>query len=157
MGAGNWSYVTQYAGTVGDSLAALQARVFAEEFGEGGDYPDLAALWADHEFMGTQGTHTVLDVVRVRRDPVPRYGSVHPLGGDRLLHHFGTRRPTVAQYEEAVARSERAVSHEEYERSLMGEVSLTGSGLYVLLFDGGPGTGLLGEPTHVGFHGCSGD
>ncbi|MFF3859015.1 hypothetical protein [Streptomyces sp. NPDC002209] len=150
MGASGWDYVTEYEGSVEASLAALQARVFAQEFGEMGDYPDLSALWADHEFMGTQGTHTILDVVRVVPGPKEEDGTVRPLGPGRLLHHFGTDRPTVAQYEEALARAERAMSHQEYTQSLLGEADLRWSGLYVLLFTDG-------QPTHVAFYGSSGD
>ncbi|MER7464530.1 hypothetical protein [Streptomyces sp. NPDC097981] len=150
MGASDWDYVTDYEGSVEESLTALQARVFVEEFGEIGDYPDLAALWTDHEFMGTQGTHTILDVVRVVPGPDEVDGAVRPLAADRLLHHFGTDRPTVAQYEEALARAGRAMNHQEYAESLSAEADLRWSGLYVLLYTGD-------EPTHVGFHGSSGD
>lgn len=150
MGASGWDYVTEYEGSVEASLSALQERVFAQEFGEMDDYPDLAALWADHEFMGTQGTHTILDVVRVAPGPEEEDGAVRPLAADRLLHHFGTDRPTVAQYEGALARAERAMSHEEYTESLPGEADLRWSGLYVLLYTDG-------QPTHIGFHGSSGD
>ncbi|MEU2392161.1 hypothetical protein [Streptomyces sp. NPDC007369] len=150
MGASGWDYVTEYAGGVEASLAALHARVFAEQFGEGGGHPDLASLWADHEFMGTQGTHSVLDVTSVRHDPGQEYGTVAPLAADRVLHHFGTDRPTVAMYEEAIARAERAMSHEEYVQSLVCEADLGWNGLYVLLYTGE-------EVTHVGFFGSSGD
>ncbi|MFD7259378.1 hypothetical protein [Streptomyces sp. NPDC059874] len=150
MGASGWDYVTEYEGGVEASLTALQARVFREEFGEIDDYPDLASLWADHEFMGTQGTHTILDVVRVVRGPEEQEGTVRPLAADRILHHFGTDRPTVAQFEELIARASRAMSHQEYTESLSSEGSLRWSGLYVLLYTGD-------EPTHVGFFGSSGD
>nr|WSW43403.1 hypothetical protein OG296_09895 [Streptomyces sp. NBC_01001] len=152
MGASDWDYVTDYEGSVEASLTALHARVFAEEFGEHDDYPDVAALWADAEFMGTQGTHTILDVVRVDAGPAEEYAAVRPLPADRVLHHFGTDRPTVAQYEEATARAGRAMNHQEYTDSLFGEPGLRWSGLYVLLY---AGTG--DEPSHVGFHGSTGD
>lgn len=153
MGASGWDYVTEYEGSVEASLTSLQARVFAEEFGEIDDYPDVAALWADHEFMGTQGTHTILDVVRVAPGPDEEDGTVRPLAADRVLHHFGTDRPTVARFEELIARAWGAMSQQDYEASLVGEGELRWSGLYVLLYAGGEG----GEPTHVGFYGSSGE
>ncbi|MFF4104824.1 hypothetical protein [Streptomyces sp. NPDC001903] len=88
--------------------------------------------------------------MRVAPGPQEEDGAVRPLAADRLLHHFGTDRPTVAQYEEALARAERAMSHQEYAQSLAGEADLRWSGLYVLLHTDG-------RPTHVGFFGSSGD
>lgn len=154
MGASGWEYVTAYAGDVQGSLDALHARVFTEEFGETGDYADLASLWADTEFMGTGGTHTVLDVpVAAAGSGGPAEGELRPLSADRLLHHFGPGRPTVGRFEELVAAAGRATSGQEYERSLLGEEYPDWSGLYVLLYAGGDAA----EPTHVGFFGCSGD
>ncbi|MET9465884.1 hypothetical protein ABZY44_13965 [Streptomyces sp. NPDC006544] len=158
MGASGWDYVTTYEGDVQASLDALHARVFVEEFGETGDYPDLAALWADGEFMGTGGTHTILDVpVATTGSGGEAEGTLRPLSPERLLHHFGDRRPTVGLFEELVAAAGRAMSHEEYEQSLLGEDFPHWGGLYVLLY-GEDGPGADGsEPTHVGFLGCSGD
>ncbi|WP_405488310.1 hypothetical protein [Streptomyces sp. NBC_00096] len=160
MGASGWDYVTVYEGDVQASLDALHERVFVEEFGETGDYPDLAALWADGEFMGTGGTHTILDVPTAASGPGgPAAGTLRPLPADRLLHHFGAARPTVARYEELLAAAGRAMSHREYEQSLLGEEFPRWSGLYVLLYGEGEGgeAGEGGEPTHVAFFGCSGD
>lgn len=157
MGASGWDYVTKYEGDVQASLDALHARVFAEEFGETGDYADLAELWADAEFMGTGGTHTVLDVpLAAAETGGPAEGVLRPLPADRLLHHFGAARPTVARYRELTAAAERAMSQEEYEQSLLGEEFPIWSGLYVLLYDETEGETEGGEPTHVGFFGCSG-
>ncbi|CAM5596583.1 hypothetical protein SAVIM338S_05328 [Streptomyces avidinii] len=163
MGASGWDYVTTYEGDVQASLDALHARVFVEEFGETGDYPDLAALWADGEFMGTGGTHTVLDVPVAAAGPGGgTRGTLRPLPADRLMHHFGPGRPTVGRYEELMAAAARATSDEEYEQSLPGEEFPNWSGLYVLLYArGGAGAGddegAGAGPTHVGFFGCSGD
>ncbi|MFE2147252.1 hypothetical protein ACFXA3_36925 [Streptomyces sp. NPDC059456] len=155
MGAGGWDYVTEYEGSVEASLSALQARVFAEEFGEAGAYPDLAALWADHEFMGTQGTHTILDVVKVFPGPEEEDGTVRPLPADRVRHHFGTDRPTRDRFEELIARAWGAMNQHDYEASLVGEGELRWSGLYVLLYSADAGDA-GDEPTHVGFYGSSG-
>ncbi|MFE2284765.1 hypothetical protein ACFXDJ_11380 [Streptomyces sp. NPDC059443] len=162
MGASDWDYVTTYEGGVQASLDALHARVFTEEFGETGDYADLAELWADGEFMGTGGTHTILDVPRAATGSGgPAQGTLRPLSADRLLHHFGAARPTVARYEELLAAAGRAMSQQEYEQSLLGEEFPRWSGLYVLLYDeAGEATAAGeagGEPTHVAFFGCSGD
>ncbi|WP_330298846.1 hypothetical protein [Streptomyces sp. NBC_00503] len=156
MGASSWGYVTSYEGGVQASLDALHARVFVEEFGETGDYADLAELWADGEFMGTGGTHTILDVPKAAADSgAAEEGALRPLSCDRLLHHFGTGRPTVARYEAALAAADRSMSHQEYEQSLLGEEFPRWSGLYVLLYGEAAAEGA--EPTHVGFFGCSGD
>ncbi|ORT60910.1 hypothetical protein [Streptomyces sp. CB03238] len=156
MGASAWDYVTAYEGGVEESLHALQTRVFKESYGPGTAYRTLKQLRADHEFMGHEGTHSILDIDRVVHtadapDPHnPRdYGTLRPLAADRVLHHFGTDRPTVRQYEESVAAAVR-MPHQEYVRSLPGECRMRWTGLYVLLHTGD-------EPTHVGIFGFSGD
>ncbi|WP_328301080.1 hypothetical protein OG389_27345 [Streptomyces sp. NBC_00435] len=158
MGASGWDYVTTYEGDVQASLDALHARVFVEEFGETGDYADLAELWADTEFMGTGGTHTILDVpVAATGSGGPVEGELRPLSAERLLLHFGTERPAVARYEELMAEAGRVMSDEEYERSLLGAEFPHWGGLYVLLYGGTGSEGGDGEPTHVAFFGSSGD
>ena len=62
MGASGWDYVTRYDGDVEAALEALRARVFQEEYGDGSSYRSIEDLYEDEEFMGTEGTHTVLDI-----------------------------------------------------------------------------------------------
>ncbi|MFI5672339.1 hypothetical protein [Streptomyces sp. NPDC051704] len=156
MGASGWDYVTEYEGSVEASFAALQARVFHEEYGSDGTYGSLAELRADEGLMREEGTHSILDIERVvRTTDAPRYENgdlctLRPLAADRAVHHFGTGRPTVGRYREVMAAANASMSHEEYERSLIGECRMRWTGLYVLLYAGN-------EPTHVGVFGYSGD
>ncbi|MFB7944423.1 hypothetical protein ACFC6L_05835 [Kitasatospora phosalacinea] len=141
MGASYWDYLTPYRGTPQRTLDALRQEVFASGrwIGAGG-YETLDELWADDEFMTDEGTHSVLDVIKAVPDPGLRVpGTVHPLRPARLVHHFGTDRPTVAQYVRAAE-----------DRSLQQELDVRGAGVYILLHTDG-------EPTHVGFFGVSGD
>ncbi|MGH4035305.1 hypothetical protein ACQB60_41100 [Actinomycetota bacterium Odt1-20B] len=157
MGASGWDYVTGYDGDVEAAVAILQARVFQEEYGDDGRYRSLEDLYEDEELMGTEGTHTILDIDRVidtdappTRSCIADYGTLRPLALDRVMHHFGTHHPSVKQYEELAAAAHEAASHEEYEQSLLGECQMRWTGYYVVLFSGG-------GPTHLGIFGFSGD
>ncbi|MCM2429705.1 hypothetical protein [Streptomyces sp. RKAG337] len=154
MGASGWDYVTAYDGDVAAALDALQARVFQEEYGDGDSYGSLEELREDHEFMGQEGTHTILDIDRVvsasDSPQRPEYGTLRPLATDRVVHHFGTDRPTPQQYEELIAAANDAMSHQEYEQSLLGECRMRWTGRYVVLHT-------EGVPTHLGIFGFSGD
>ena len=157
MGASGWDYVTGYDGDIEAALATLQASVFQEEYGDGANYRSLVALYEDEEFMGTEGTHTVLDIGRVVatddppvRSRVSDYGTLRPLALSRVVHHFGTDRPTVERYEELVAAAHEAASHEEHVGSLLGECRMRWTGYYVVLYSDD-------RPTHLGIFGFSGD
>uniref|UniRef100_A0AAU3IA99 Uncharacterized protein n=1 Tax=Streptomyces sp. NBC_01393 TaxID=2903851 RepID=A0AAU3IA99_9ACTN len=157
MGASGWDYVTRYDGDVEAALEALRARVFQEEYGDGSSYRSIEDLYEDEEFMGTEGTHTVLDidtVVATDAPPVPSrpsdYGTLRPLAASRVAHHFATDRPTVEQYERLVAAAAEATSHEERARSLLGERRMGWTGYYVVLYSDE-------RPTHLGIFGSSGD
>ncbi|MFI6006275.1 hypothetical protein ACIA98_38875 [Streptomyces sp. NPDC051366] len=156
MGASGWDYVTEYAGSVEASFAALQAEVFDKDYGDGETYGSLAELRADEEFMCEEGTHSILDIDRVvHTTGAPRYetgdvGTLRPLAADRAVHHFGTDRPTVQRYGEVMAAANAAMSHQQFEQSLIGECRMRWTGLYVLLYTGE-------QPTHVGIFGYSGD
>ncbi|MGW0942376.1 hypothetical protein ACWD4O_07405 [Streptomyces sp. NPDC002623] len=65
MGASGWDYVTRFDGDVEAALANLHASVFQEEYGDGASYRSLEDLYADEEFMGAEGTHSILDIDRV--------------------------------------------------------------------------------------------
>ncbi|MFI7354628.1 hypothetical protein ACIBTP_11845 [Streptomyces avidinii] len=152
MGASGWNYVTRYDGDVEAALAALQARVFQQEYGDGARYRSLEDLYKDEEFMGTEGTHTVLDIVEVvaTDDPPTRlgladYSTLRPLALSRVVHHFGTDRPSVDQYEELVA-----AANQDYESSLLDECQMRWTGYYIVLCT-------EDRPTHLGIFGFSGD
>ncbi|MEV6537066.1 hypothetical protein AB0M86_47255 [Streptomyces sp. NPDC051639] len=157
MGASGWDYVTRFDGDVEAALATLQASVFQEEYGDGASYRSLEDLYEDEECMGTEGTHTILDIDRIvaTDDPPVRsrasdYGTLRPLALSRVVHHFATDRPTVEQYEELVAAANEAASHEELLRSLLGECRMRWTGNYVVLYSDD-------RPTHLGIFGFSGD
>ncbi|MFE5484644.1 hypothetical protein [Streptomyces sp. NPDC056527] len=157
MGASGWDYVTGYDGDVEAALATLQAKVFQEEFGDGDRYRSLEELYEDEEFMGTEGTHTILDIDRIVATDTPPtpsgiadYGTLRPLALSRVTHHFGTDRPSVERYEELVAAAREAADHEEYELSLLGERRMRWTGYYIVLHSDD-------TPTHLGIFGFSGD
>lgn len=157
MGASGWDYITTYDGDVEAALRTLQARVFQEEYGGGGRYRSLQDLYADEEFMGEEGTHTILDIDRIvatddppTRSVIADYGTLRPLALSRVVHHFGTDRPTVEQYQELAAAAHEAASHEEHERSLFGECRMRWTGYYIVLHSDD-------RPTHLGIFGFSGD
>ncbi|MFD6415211.1 hypothetical protein [Streptomyces sp. NPDC060194] len=150
MGASGWDYVIDYDGDVEAAVTALQARVFQEEYGDHATYRSMDDLYADHEFMGTEGTHTILDIDRLVVTDAPAvssddYGTLRPLALDRVLHHFGTRSPSVEQFEKVVEAASEA-----YENSLLDECRIQWAACYVLLHTGG-------TPTHLGIFGSSGD
>ncbi|MBC9711960.1 hypothetical protein H9Y04_05175 [Streptomyces sp. TRM66268-LWL] len=160
MGASGWEYVTPYEGSVEASLAALHARVFAEDYGADDTYETLDDLWDDEEFMGEEGTHSILDIQRVVYTSAPPessnfvdYGTLRPIKPDRVRHHFGTERPTPAQFESLLAEARASSRQPRSGDSLLAEPHMRWTGLYVLLYeaDGAP------EPSHVGIFGYSGD
>ncbi|WP_329134175.1 hypothetical protein OG552_18140 [Streptomyces sp. NBC_01476] len=157
MGASGWDYVTTYRGSVEATLEALHEEVFQEMYGDGEQYASREELYADEEFMGNEGTHSILDVrwivKTIEPDQEVDYDTVRPLTNARLVHHFGTDRPTVKQYQDAMARAYetmRTRSLEDEDTTLLGEDRKRWTGVYVLLYT-------EGEPTHVGFFGSSGD
>ncbi|MFC9391640.1 hypothetical protein ACFTWS_00590 [Streptomyces sp. NPDC057027] len=160
MGASGWSYVTPYRGSAGASLEALQGEVFAQKYGDGEEYSTIKELYADEEFMEEEGTHSILDIRRVvestklpRESSTEDYFTVRPLAPARVLIHFGTVRPTVQQYEDAIAQSYafmQAWRPGDRDTSLLGEHEMPWTGFYVLLHTDD-------KITHIGFFGSSGD
>ncbi|MFJ4845193.1 MULTISPECIES: hypothetical protein [unclassified Streptomyces] len=160
MGASGWDYVTAYRGSLRATLTALHGEVFQELYGGGEEYGSLQELYADEEFMGEEGTHSILDIERVvetkrrRRNPrSPEHGTIRPLAPAPLMHHFGTERPTVDQFNDALARSYEAMDTRrpgEEDTTLLGELRARWTGFCVLLHTDD-------RPTHVGFFGFSGD
>ena len=156
MGASEWSYVTPYRRDVEVSLRELQQRVFrdGEYYWFWDQYPGerplprpetIDGIW-ETETMCETGTHTILDIDQVltTTDPPVRlntgdYATVRPLAAERVLHHFGTERPTRAQFEVLASGSPR---HAEFWH----ELKLRSAGLYVLLYE-------QDAPSDVGFWG----
>jgi hypothetical protein len=129
-------------------------------YGDGDEYESREELYADDEFMGEEGTHSILDVQRIVRTAKPPregreadYFTLRPLPSARLVHHFGTDRPTVRQYEDAMARSYedmRTRRPVDKDTTLLGEDRMRWAGIHVVLYTDS-------QPTHVGFFGSSGD
>ncbi|MEU9863603.1 hypothetical protein AB0D99_22285 [Streptomyces sp. NPDC047971] len=157
MGASGWDYITGFDGDVEAAVATLRSTVFQEQYGGGARYRSLEELYADEEFMGTEGTHSIVDIdTVVATDDPPKpsrpadYGTLRPLAMDRVAHHFATERPSVEQFEALVSAAHDGASHEEYEQSLLGECQMRWTGYYVILYSND-------RPTHLGIFGYSGD
>ncbi|MFD3624205.1 hypothetical protein [Streptomyces sp. NPDC058698] len=160
MGASGWDYVTAYEGSVEKSLEALHRQVFDELYSHDDLYGSLGDLWADEEFMAEEGTHSILDIQRVVHTtaaPTPLavedYGTLRPLTHERVLHHFGTGRPTPVRFAEILDHDRTADRlPPDPEKTLLDECRMRWTGVYVLLYaDDRP------EPTHLGIFGYSGD
>jgi hypothetical protein len=158
MGASGWDYVTPYEGTVEESLAALHAQVFQELYGDDEAYRDLEELWREEEFMSEEGTHSILDIDRVvpsiaapSDHSIEDYGTLRPLALERVLHHFGTDRPSPGQFADSLAQARSAItSPPAREETLLDECRMRWTGVYVVLYTGD-------QPTHLGILGFSGD
>jgi hypothetical protein len=158
MGASGWEYVVPFEGTVERTLEALHARVFEDEYGDDDTYASLEELWEDEEFMGNEGTHSILDIQRVVHTTAPPservvedYGTLRPLGHDRLIRHFGTDRPSPTRFEDALARAHAAMGISPgAEETLLDECRMRWTGVHVVLYTGD-------RPTHLGIFGYSGD
>jgi hypothetical protein len=156
MGASGWEYVTPYEGTVEQSLAALHTREFQEFRSDDDSYESLEVLWEDEEFMGEEGTHSILDIQRVvhttaapSEHRATDYGTLRPLAPARAVHHFGTDRPTPGQFQEALDRAYAAMGPRR-EDTLLDECRMRWTGVYVVLYSDD-------KPTHLGIFGYSGD
>lgn len=158
MGASGWDYVTPYKGTVEKSLEALHTQVFQELYGDDETYGDLEELWQDAEFMGEEGTHSILDIDRVVHTTtapsdhnIGDYGTLRPLAHERIVHHFGTDRPTPGRFEELLAQAHSAIGcPPDHAETLLDECRMRWTGVYVVLYTDD-------EPTHLGIFGFSGD
>jgi hypothetical protein len=158
MGASTWEYITPYSGSVEASLEALHTQTFQQKYGDAGTYRSLAELHADHDFMGEEGTHSILDIQRVVHtadapDPasIEDYNTLRPLAPDRIVRYFGTHRPTVRQYQEQLATAHRANrGYPLFEKTLLDECRMRWTGLYVILHT-------EDKPSHLGIFGYSGD
>jgi len=95
----------------------------------------LDELWGEPygEFMGNNGTHSILDI--------PTMEDIAPLSNDEVVETFKTDRPTRADWDREAGQFARGVAH------LLGE---RWTGRCVLLFKNG-------EPDEVAFWGFSGD
>jgi hypothetical protein len=157
VGASSWEYVVPYQENLGSALAALRLQVFEQgdylkpsfygAIGGGLGVPDPSSLDDLHqepywEFMGTSGTHSIIDVfaaVPVESGP-GEFGTIRPLSQVEYVELFGVAQPGRSDYT-PLAGSERL--HD----------SITGgrwTGRAAVLWSDG-------APTEIVFWGYSGD
>jgi hypothetical protein len=116
----------------------------------------IEGIW-ESERMKESGTHSILDVNRVlATTDAPDWdnwqvdlGTVRPLAAGRVMRHFGTGRPSRAQFEE-LAGGPEGPGPGPAPMAFADEVKMRGTGLYVLLYDND-------QPAEVGIWGASGD
>jgi hypothetical protein len=114
MGASGWEYVVPYQQDIGAALDALRREVFAagdfvkpSSYGDVFDLPepgsvnDLTEQEQYWEFMGTSGTHSIIDVLSV----VPAgfdgddFGTIRLLSDAECAELYGAAQPGRADYE----------------------------------------------------------
>lgn len=157
MGASYWEYVVPYQADLGVALAALRLQVFEQGdylkpsyYGANGGHlgvPDPRSLDDLHqepywEFMGTSGTHSIIDVfavVPVESGP-GEFGTIRPLSEGECAELFGVVQPGRCEYA-TVAGSERLYDFITAGRWI---------GRSAVLWKDG-------EPTEIVFWGYSGD
>jgi len=120
MGASGWEYVVPYQPDLGAALAALRHEVFASGeylkpsfYGDVFNLPeptsveDLLEQEQYGEFMGTSGTHTIIDVwAVVPADAQDEFGAIRALSDAECAELFGAAQPGRAHYE-PLANSEQ--------------------------------------------------
>ncbi|MBO0831363.1 MAG: hypothetical protein J2P29_05275 [Actinobacteria bacterium] len=114
MGASAWEYVVPHQPDLSAALEALRQQVFAageyvKPSGSGWDLPEPASvedLFAEQqywEFMGSCGTHTVIDIFNgvIAADDfgVEEFGTVRSLSADDCVELFGVAQPSRADYQ----------------------------------------------------------
>jgi hypothetical protein len=108
LGASDWHYVVGYQDDVSAAFTALQETVLAEgNYYQGSktyaSMSDLLAAKHTDEFWG-EGTHSILDMMEiVGPDGKDETATVRMLRDDEVQAHFGTNRPTTADYERFLA------------------------------------------------------
>ncbi|MER5179479.1 hypothetical protein ABT009_14110 [Streptomyces sp. NPDC002896] len=83
------------------------------------------------------------------------YGTLRPLARDRIVHHFGTDRPSPGRFEELLAQAHEVIwalppAARQHSDTLLDECRMRWTGVYVVLYTDE-------QPTHVGIFGYSGD
>ena len=121
MGASGWEYVVPYQQDLGAALDSLRREVFAagefvkpSSYGDVFDLPepgsvdDLTEQEQYWEFMGTSGTHSIIDVLSVIPAGFDRddFGTIRPLSEAECAELFGAAQPGRTDYE-SLAGTER--------------------------------------------------
>lgn len=147
LGASKWNYVAKWAGSLELTLFQLQSEAFAANEKLAGILRDwelpvpekFEELWLSEkysEFMGTHGTHTIMDVPSIGED------GILGLDQDVIEKTFGKPLPTLNDWETAFGQ------HAWY---LWEDVGARWTGRCVILYDES------GSPEYVAFWGHSGD
>jgi hypothetical protein len=156
MGASGWEYVVPYQ-DLEAALGVLRRQVFASgDWVKPDDYDDVfdlpvpesvEALTGDQrywEFMGTSGTHSIIDMQSVipadfTGDEEEEFGTIRPLSEKQYLALFGVSQPGRAEYA-------------AIDKSAMYDYVTGGrwTGRAAVLWDGG-------APAEIVFWGISGD
>jgi hypothetical protein len=115
VGASGWEYVVRYQQDLGAALDALRRQEFAGDdwvkpdyYGDVFDLPepgsvdDLTEQEQYWEFMGTSGTHSIIDMHSVVPAGFPedeeQFGTIRLLSDAEYLGLFGVARPGRAEY-----------------------------------------------------------
>jgi hypothetical protein len=115
MGASGWEYVVRYQQDLGAALDVLRREVFASDewvkpgsYGDVFDLPepgsvdDLTEQEQYWEFMGTSGTHSIIDMHRVVPADFPEdeevFGTLRLLSDAESIGLFGVAQPGRAEY-----------------------------------------------------------
>jgi hypothetical protein len=123
MGASGWEYVVRYQQDLGAALDALRRQVFAGDewvkpdfYGDVFDLPepssvdDLTGQEQYWEFMGTSGTHSIIDMHSVVPadfgEDEEEFGTIRLLSDADYIELFGVAQPGRADYA-PLAGSER--------------------------------------------------
>lgn len=165
MGGTGWHHIGEYAGSIAESLEAVQREVFSsgkyqyfvyrevfdrdtgQYFVEEGEAPrTFEEFWASEESSRPEGgTHSILDVNEIREagslrtdlDTRRWFGGMYPLDAAETMRYFGTLQPTRSDFDRV---GFRALSDSAPARHL---------GRCVVLHD-------HGQPAAVAFWGSSG-
>jgi hypothetical protein len=117
MGASGWEYVVPYQNDLGTALDVLRHEVFAsgdwlkpDYYGDVFDLPEPSSvddLTRDQrywEFMGTSGTHSIIDIQTVvpadfAGDAEEEFCTIRPLLDKEYVALFGVAQPTRAGFD----------------------------------------------------------
>jgi hypothetical protein len=117
VGASEWWYVVPYQEDLEAALEALRRRVFTDgDFISPADFglpvpetvDDLAYQEMYEEFMGTNGTHSIIDVTRGVLRPGDDLGgesTIWSLTDEEAQRVFGSARPTRDDFDAAGQRA----------------------------------------------------
>lgn len=113
MGATGWVYFVPYQQNIEKAMEGLQKEVMGRgEFIGAGDAPcddaDLLEFMFQNAADGTDGTHSILDIVGGVSE-TPNFLCASPVARSTLLRFFGTTEPTRQQVEAKEYELEEAV------------------------------------------------